>query len=53
MNITKRDPISKVRIISYSREPFQSRSQAGHLLALELSTLKNKRWWCWGFRGAA
>jgi predicted phosphoribosyltransferase len=34
---------AKIKIMSYSREPFQDRSQAGVLLAAELSSLRGKK----------
>jgi putative phosphoribosyl transferase len=43
MNPAGRDAMAKVRIVSYSREPFQDRSQAGQLLAQELSHLQGKK----------
>ncbi len=39
----ERDAVPKVRVISHSREPFLDRSQAGQMLAGELSHLSGKK----------
>ena len=39
----ERDAVPKMRVISYSREPFLDRSQAGQMLAGELSHLSGKK----------
>lgn len=43
MNIIDLNAMKKVRIVSYSGEPFQDRSQAGRLLAQELTGLRDKK----------
>ena len=39
----ERDAVPKMRVISYSREPFLDRSQAGQMLAGELTHLSGKK----------
>jgi putative phosphoribosyl transferase len=43
VSIVDRNTGDRVRVISYSGEPFQNRSQAGKLLAEELTYLKDKK----------
>lgn len=42
MNPVNRNAMNKVRVISYSGEPFRDRSQAGILLAQEFNELRDK-----------
>lgn len=41
-NIPTNRPQAKLRLISYSGEPFEGRIQAGHLLSMELIDLRDK-----------
>lgn len=43
MSLAEHNAMSKVRIVSYSGAPFEHRSQAGHLLAQELSGWRNQK----------